>query len=320
MAKSNYTNNVSVCGYVFSHALRTAKNKNNENVIFGAVNIATDDDSINVIPVNFYVREKTKAGKQNATYANLYQILSEGQTVETVGNESAFRVRVDGNIDVNDFYNRDGQLVTTQRVSGSFLHFLNANEPIETPNTSASSFEADVLIPMVTEKETNDGSTYVSLAGFAFNYRGGLVPITLSVESDSGKDFFLNEDISSSNPYFGKVWGKIKTSVVVSTHEEDGTKAAFGAPRVRETSRSFRIWEVTGANTNDGIGPDTITREELEAASNDRGAHLAELAERAGQRNAPAATGFSAAAPAQTAPTPTPVSNAAATNYENYNF
>lgn len=320
MAKSKYTNNVSVRGYVFSHTLRTGKDKNGENAIFGIVNVATDADSINVVPVNFYVREKNKAGKQKPTYANLYQILSENQTVETVGTDSAFRVRIDGSIDVNDFYNRDGQLVTSQRVSGSFLHFLNANEPIETPNTSAISFEADVLIPMVAEKETSDGSTYVSLTGFTFDYRNKLVPITFSVESDSGKDFFLNEDISSSNPYFGKVWGKIKTSVVVSTREEDGTKAAFGAPKVRETSRSFRIWEVTGANTNDGLGPDTVTQEELESASKDRQDYLARLAEKAGQRNAPAATGFSAAAPAQAVPAAAPAANAAATNYEDFNF
>lgn len=306
MAKQNFINNVSVRGYVFSHTLQERDSTRNpgEKIIMGIVNVATDDDAINVVPVNFFVNEKTKAGKTNATFANLHQIIAENKTYEECGTNAA-RVRIQGAIDVNDFYGRDGQLVTGKRVRGSFLHFLNAGEAISSDKVPATSFEADVLLQAAVESESNDGSDYVSLRGFAFNYRGDVLPITFSVQSEGGKNFFLGEDISAANPYFGKVWGNIKSTVVVSEQEEDSAKTAFGAPQVHETSRTFRTWEVVGANVNEGLGEDTITQAELTQKMGERNARLADLAARTQNQNntATGRAGFpaSAAAPASNA-------------------
>jgi len=306
LAKQNFINNVSVRGYVFSHTLQERDSTRNpgEKIIMGIVNVATDDDALNVVPVNFFVNEKTKAGKTNATFANLHQIIAENKTYEECGTNAA-RVRIQGAIDVNDFYGRDGQLVTGKRVRGSFLHFLNAGEAISSDKVPATSFEADVLLQAAVESESNDGSDYVSLRGFAFNYRGDVLPVTFSVQSEGGKNFFLGEDISAANPYFGKVWGNIKSTVVVSEQEEDSAKTAFGAPQVHETSRTFRTWEVVGANVNEGLGEDTITQAELTQKMGERNARLADLAARTQNQNntATGRAGFpaSAAAPASNA-------------------
>lgn len=306
MAKQNFINNVSVRGYVFSHTLQERDSTRNpgEKIIMGIVNVATDDDALNVVPVNFFVNEKTKAGKTNATFTNLHQIIAENKTYEECGTNAA-RVRIQGAIDVNDFYGRDGQLVTGKRVRGSFLHFLNAGEAISSDKVPATSFEADVLLQAAVESESNDGSDYVSLRGFAFNYRGDVLPVTFSVQSEGGKNFFLGEDISAANPYFGKVWGNIKSTVVVSEQEEDSAKTAFGAPQVHETSRTFRTWEVVGANVNEGLGEDTITQTELTQKMGERNARLADLAARTQSQNNTAIgrAGFpaSAAAPASNA-------------------
>lgn len=306
MAKQNFINNVSVRGYVFSHTLQERDSTRNpgEKIIMGIVNVATDDDALNVVPVNFFVNEKTKAGKTNATFTNLHQIIAENKTYEECGTNAA-RVRIQGAIDVNDFYGRDGQLVTGKRVRGSFLHFLNAGEAISSDKVPATSFEADVLLQAAVESESNDGSDYVSLRGFAFNYRGDVLPVTFSVQSEGGKNFFLGEDISAANPYFGKVWGNIKSTVVVSEQEEDSAKTAFGAPQVHETSRTFRTWEVVGANVNEDLGEDTITQAELTQKMGERNARLADLAARTQNQNntATGRAGFpaSAAAPASNA-------------------
>ena len=217
---------------------------------------------------------------------------------------------------MNDFYGRDGQLVSGKRVRGSFLHFLNANEVISSDKMPATSFEVDVLLQAATERESNDGSEYVSLQGFAFNYRGEILPVTFSVQSEGGKQFFLNEDVAASNPYFGKVWGNIKSTVVVSEQEEDDSAVAFGAPQVRETTRTFRTWEVVGANVNEGMNEDTVTQEELNKAMAERQQRLAKLEARTNQQNSTAASkaGFpvSAAVPAS--------STVPAKNDKNYTF
>lgn len=315
--KQSFMNQVDVRGYVFSHTLQERDSTRNpgDKLIMGLVNIATDDDAVNVVRVNFYVAEKTKSGKVNATFTNLRQIMTENKTYEELGTDAA-RVRVTGAIDVNDYYGRDGNLITGKRVRGSFLHFLNASEAISTDKMPATSFEADVLIQAALERESNDGSEYVSLQGFAFNYRGDVLPVTFSVQSEGGKNFFLGEDISAANPYFGKVWGHIKSTVVVSQSEDDDTKAAFGAPQVRETSRTFSTWEVVGANVSEGLGEDTITQEELAKGVTDREQRLADLKARSEQQNSTAtgAAGFptKAATPASAA---TP-----AKNDRNYTF
>lgn len=309
--KENFVNSVTIRGYVFSHTLQERERTDGTKAIMGLVNIATDDEAINVVPVNFYVQEKTRAGKDNATFGNLKQIMDSGVTYETAGTD-ANRVRVNGAIDVNDFYGRDGQLVSGKRVRGSFLHFLNAGEPIATDKTPATYFEADVLLQSAIERESNDGSEYMSLQGFAFNYRGDVLPVTFSISSSEGMNFFSNEDISANNPYFGKIWGDIRSTVVVTEQEADSTKTAFGAPVVQETSRTFRTWEVIGANVNEGMDDDTVTQEELKKKVAEREVRLAELAERSNAANntATGKAGFPTAASAAK-----PAASAAADDY-----
>lgn len=309
MAKANFTNNVSVRGYVFSHTLQ-ARETADYKYISGLLNVATDDEALNVVPVNFFVREKTKSGGTNATYANLKQIIDTNNTFENAGTD-ALRVRIDGAIDVNDFYNREGELVTGKRVRGSFCHFLNATESM----TPATQFEADVLLQAAVERESNDGSPYLSLQGFAFNYRGDVLPVSFSISSPEGMAFFENEDISAANPYFGKVWGDIRSNVVVTKQEADDAQAAFGAPMVHETSRTFRTWEVVGANVNSGMDESTITQEELEKGIKEREVRLADLKVKTAERNG--STSGAAGFPASAAPFQ---SAAPAANDKNYVF
>lgn len=298
--KQKFTNLTAIRGYVFSHTLQERVRDDHSRYIVGVVNVATDDDAINVVPVNFIVNEKTKKGGTNSTFENLKQIIDSGVTYE-IAKTDANKVRIDGAIDVNDFYNRNGELVTSKRVHGSFLHFLGANEPIVTEKSPAAYFEADVLLQAAVQKESNDGSEYLSLQGFAFNYRGNVLPVTFSISSPDGMAFFEGEDISASNPYFGTVFGSINSTVVVSERETDDTQVAFGQRAVQETSRTFRTWEVIGANVNSGLDESTITQEELVKAVQEREQRLAELKAKNDERTQ---TGFpvAAATPASDVP------------------
>ena len=122
--------------------------------------------------------------------------------------------------------------------------------------------------------------------------------MTFSISSEAGMNFFQNEDISAQRPYFGKVWGNIVSNVVVTETESDDSNVAFGAPMVQSTTRTFRTWEVVGANTNLGLDDSTVTQEELNAGIAEREAMLAELKTRTEERNNSAAgkAGFPAAA------------------------
>ncbi len=267
--KAKFTNSVNVRGYLFStDRLEKRVSKKGVEYIGGTINVATDEDALNVVPVNFtYVTPTFKSGNPNTTYQLLESIINgETKTYEAVGTEAA-RVRVDGDIEVNDWINRDGEAVASHRVRGSFVHLLNANE---TFGANPAHFEADTLIQSVVSKESADGSEYLTLNGFVFSFRGEVLPVKFSVSSAPGMQFFENQDISSSDPYFGKVWGDIKSTVVTTATEQDDSEVGFGAPTVQTSSHTFRTWEVSGANVNLGLDDSTITMDELKAAMENR--------------------------------------------------
>ena len=299
--KSKWINNVNIRGYLFStERLEKRISQKGVEYIGGAINIATDEDCMNVVPVNFtYVVPTKKDGSPNPTYSLLESIINgEIKTYEVAGKDAA-RLRIYGDIEVNDWINRDGAAVANHRVRGSFAHLLNAGETFG--NTPAH-FEADMLIQSAVTKESADGSEYMSLSGFVFNFRSELLPVNFSVASESGMKFFEDQDISSSNPYLGKVWGDITTTVVTTTTEQDASKVGFGAPEVKTSSKSLRTWEVSGANVNLGLNEATITMEGLKAAMENRAKVLADVRARYEARNG--GNSFGNATPAVAAPTP----------------
>lgn len=296
MAKANFLNNVSIRGYVFStRNLEKRVSKAGNEYIGGVLNVATDDNAMNVVPVNFtYVTPTYRNGNPNATYQYLESVINgEVKTYEAVGVDAG-RVRIDGDIEVNDWISRDGNMTSSKRVRGSFVHALNANEPI---GDSPATFECDMLAQSAVERESRDGSTYLEVRGFVFNYRGDLVPVNFSVTSEGGRQFFENEDISTASPYFGKVWGDIKSTIVQSQREVDTSSVGFGTQRVETTSSTIRTWEIAGANVNLGLGEDTITTDELKAADERRQQTLAEVRSRYEARQGNSApAGFPASA------------------------
>lgn len=293
--KEHFINDAKIRGYVFSHTLQeresTSEKTKGQKYIFGNVNIATDEELINVIPISFFVNEKTAKGTTNATFTNLRQIIEEFQE----SNPKAMRVRVDGSVDVNDFYNREGELVSAKRVRGSFLHFLNANEEI---GDNPAYFETEAFFQSCAEKEGNQGNPYLELKGFVFNYRGDVLPVSFTSSSEAGMNFFNNCGISTSEPYFGKVWGNIVSTVVEVEKEADDSSVGFGTQVVQPTTRTFRTWEIIGANVPAELDESTVTLTEVAAKVQEREGRLAELKARTDERNASTQgqAGFPAAA------------------------
>ena len=75
------------------------------------------------IPVSFFSNRYSNDGKVNPSYENLSQVLTNYTSIAACGDkEKADKVRITkGAIDVNDFPNREGKMVSTQRVRASFV-------------------------------------------------------------------------------------------------------------------------------------------------------------------------------------------------------
>lgn len=266
------TNAAHVEGYVFSHNLRAlVSKKTNTPFIRGDLNIATDDTFTNVVPVHFaYVTETFKSGKANPTWEILQELMAGGKTVESDGAD-AMKVRIDGDVWVNDFVTRDGDMASPKRVRGSFMHLMTG--PLS--NTPAT-FDVDMLIVAATEREVEDGDDYLNLRGYVFNYHEEALPIDVNVRSKGGMNYFEDCDISSSNPLYTHIKGEIVSQSIIREVTEE---SAFGEPIVRKVTRNLRTWDVTWASVEPYEWDDesTLTKKEFKKKLAEREEHLAQV-------------------------------------------
>ena len=297
-------------GRIYQHdlSIKQVQNQSSKNYgkdfISGNLEVAVDEDCLNVIPVHFtYVTEQTASGQQNRTYGVLKKIIEEGKTIVGVGKDEAQKVRIDTALALNDFYTQDDQLVSVKTNEGGFVTLINelAEEP------ERNTFSVDMVINNVSrvekDEEKNIEADYVVVKGAVFNFRNDLLPVELVVKNAAGMKYFEELGASNAEPVYTRVWGKIvcETKTTVVTEE-----SAFGEAAVKTYERKSKEWVITGtAKVPHDFGDENIlTAEELTEAMQNRNTMLAETKKRSEEYRAQRAA-QSAAAPAQTGAKPT---------------
>lgn len=265
-------NNVSVDGLLFDHNLSKQTSRGGVDYIRGEIEIATDSDCVNVVKINFmYVPAVTKSGKKSMTYDNLEKVINgEFASVKNGGVASATFLRVDGQIEKNDFVSsQTKEIIEATRISGSFV-----NEGAR--DNGHATFVADMLITNYSERESNfDNDTYGVIKGFIFNYRNEFLPVQFNVPNDNGgMEYFASQEISNDNPLLISVGGNITTTVKAVESE-----TAFG---VRSSSRSLHSWDITSAGNpyvESGSFDDNpiMTFDDIKDGIAKRAEHLAEV-------------------------------------------
>ena len=295
MRKAQNTERVE--GYIYQHDLSVKQVQNQassnfgKDFISGNLEVATDEEGLNVIKVHFtYVTETNKSGNKNATYTVLKKIIDENKTWTAVGKENALKVRVDTALALNDFYNNNDELVSAKTNEGGFVTIINQLAEEKLRNT----FSADMVITNVShiekDEEKNIEEDYVSVRGAIFNFRNDLLPVDFKVKNAEGMKYFEGLGATNSNPIYTKVWGKIISTTITRTSE---VESAFGEAAVRTYSNSNKEWIITGtAKVPYDFGDENIlTAEELTKAAQNREVYLAEVKKRAEDYKANRAAG-----------------------------
>lgn len=296
--KNKLYNLVQLEGRLYDHTLEkkvtgpTSKTPNSE-YITGTVKIATDEDMMNVVEVVYrFVSPTTKKG-ENKTYIILNNIIEEKlHTVANSSKEEATFVKVDSAIGLNDFYTVDKStnqevLVSAKRVEGGFIHTIMENELSPNEN-DRSFFRLDMIMTGCTRKEANEergiGEKLI-LKGAIFDFKKSLLPIELSVVHPGAMDYFESLDISSKNPVFTQVKGKIVSETVVRTITEE---SAFGDPSVRTVKSTNKDYVINWAlpEPYEWDSETTITAQELQEAMQEREVYLAEVKRKADEYKA----------------------------------
>lgn len=282
--KKDFKNTESISGRLYQHNLEKKKVQNKESKNFGTefitgtVDIATDEEGLNVIPIHYtYVTEMTSGGKKNATYSVLDSIINGAKTWITDGKDAALKVRASTALGLNDFYTADGELVSARRNEGGFLNTISELPP----EAERATFQFDMVITSTTRVEATDTNPtdFVRVKGGIFNFRKALLPIEIVCRSEQGMSYFESLDASPNEPVFTEVRGNVVSNTV---HREIEEESAFGAASVRTVSRTVREWQINWARpTEYTFGEeDTITAEELKKAMQDRQVYLADIKKR----------------------------------------
>lgn len=302
-------NSVYLEGRIYAHDLtvKTVQNEQSKNFgkefIAGNLEVAVDEDGLNVIPVHFtYVTEITNSGAKSSQYTALKRIMDENKTWTVVGKDAAQKVSINSAIALNDFYNQNDELISAKQNEGGFITFINELKPENKRNR----FDTDIVITgvsIVEADEEKDIKEHAVIKGAIFNFRKELLPVEYTILDKDGIKYFEDLGATNAEPIFTRVWGNINciTKTTVQTEE-----SAFGEAAVRTYERKVKEWQVTGSpKTPYDFGDEKIlTAEELRKAVQDREVHLADVKKRAEEYKAQRA---SAPAAAQTATAATAV-------------
>lgn len=312
--KSKWKNAVEVQGYIFNFGnseremLKECISGPNAThpgtqYIRGTLNVATDDEASNVVTVWFQYVPKVwpakngKPERENQTYTELARLINTAKTFESDG-MAATKVRVDGNLDVNDFYTREGELASPKRIRGGFVHVLNG--PI---SSNPATFDIECILSQAINKEVDGGDDYLTLKGYTFDFRNAILPFDVNVRIPAAITYFENQDISNNNPLVTNIKGNIVSAIV---KQEEEVESAFGEPVIEVSTRTVRTWDVTWAAKEPMEWDDesTITKAELKKALQEREDMLAAEKKRQDEWKASQGSSFSAATLAAKASTP----------------
>lgn len=303
----NFINRCHIEGYVYDHDLQMRESgPNSKNpgtkFIMGNLNIATDEEITNIVPIHFtYVTATTAKGNPNETFKILSQII-DGTTgsVMDKGKDGAAKVRIDTAIGLNDFYtDRDGTetLVSAKRNEGGFIH---TTPTLAEDEKNRNQFEVDMLITNVRTIEADpdrDLPEKAVIKGAIFDFRKSLLPVEFSVINSNAISYFESLGASSKEPVFTRLKGRQVSETIVRRITEE---SAFGEASVREVTSSRKDWVIWWAQNEPYVWDDesTITAAELTEAMANREVYLADIKRRNDEWKANRGQASTTAAPA----------------------
>lgn len=287
--KKSFINKTHIEGFLYQHSLEskvTGVNSKNPGTTYitGTIEIATDDNLTNIVPVHFsYVTATTAQGKANATYSTLLNIIEEKyKSIMADGKDNATILRIDSAIGLNEFYsdrNGEEELISVKRNEGGFVH-IDSN--LTTAEKDRNTFDVDMIITSCIRREANEEKKIpekVIVRGAIFDFRKSLLPVEFSATNPGAMAYFEGLGASNKEPVFTRVWGKQISESIVNTVVQE---SAFGEPEVKEYTSTRKDFVITGAakETYEWDSEETITAKELGEAMTERETYLATLKQR----------------------------------------
>ena len=262
------------------------KNGTQFNSIGGVIKIQVNQEingeSVTLeVPVHMFASEYTNKGTKNPAYQSIERVMNEFTSIAAAGGAAnADRVRItNGKITMNEYYGRDGQLISFPRVTASFINKIKADE-MKPCATFTTNFVVAKKMHEVDREGIETGRYKVT--GIIPQF-GGKVDVVEFVTSNKNvinavSQYWTENDTVSAQ---GRLNFSSKTETVVK-------EVDFGEPQ--ETTRTISVSELilTGGSSTPLEGEYAYDMSDIQTALADRKQRLEDSKNKnTGARKAP---------------------------------
>lgn len=282
-------NDVEVIGTLKSKELemRTSKNTGKEFVSGKLVVLVESKDKIHEIPVSVFVMKSSKLFKGIQTVSEEYK------TIEEVGKEQADRIKVTGNLRLNEYQNKEGHLVQFNDVQGVFYNRVE-DQTVEDRAIASIDVVVDGFEDIMDSDQLPTGSKKVK--GFTVGWNN---TITELVKAEVGQELAEPMENLYSPGSTGRLTFQINNYVEVEETQVEQPSHGFGSTTTVEQSvkNYTNNIEIIGGDVP-YLGTKEYTPEEIEKAKQVRQLKLKELSQPS-PSTPPTNTGFGQQTPSQ---------------------
>lgn len=287
-------NMVEVIGTLKSKTLEVKTSQKGNTYIGGElIVLVKDEDKVNEIKIKVMIMGTSKLFKGAET------VIREYETIETAGVEGAHRVRISGELTLNEYYNSQGRLVQFNEIKGVFFN------RIEDDSKDKATADIETIVNNFTDKMDADGliTGVKNVDAFSVAWGSKVVELRNLVVRDSLAEAMVGLYIPGST---GRLTMKINNYVETKEIEEEiQASPAHGFGTTETVERKIAKDYVNNLEIIGGdipfFGTKEYTEEEIAQAKQVRALALQTLTPTASTVPDNAPTGFGTSANGTTA-------------------
>jgi len=212
------------------------------------VSITVDGEKFDsLIPISFYTKPTTNAGKPNPAYKGIKTIIDSAKSLQEVDGDysKADRIRLrNGTLGENMFFAADDRFVSFARIRGNFFDRVK-----ETDCQPKAQFKVKMIVANIQDEEVKQGGeTILSgrkiVTGQIVQYNGEIDEIKFVVQNKKHidiveKGWSLGDTVTAQG-----VIKYVTAEITTESEEEDN----FGDPIYSTQTRKLREYIITGGS------------------------------------------------------------------------
>ena len=264
---------------------RFLRNGAQQEAIGGSITIRVNQkigerDVISDVPVYMFATKLTRKGTMNPAYENIKNIKDNYTSIAASDEEHADRVRItNGDIRMNEYYGRSGNLVSFPRINASFIQRVKETEEFN-PKAEFTCTAVVLKQDYELDREQNETGRYL-LQTAVVQYGDKLDVVPFIVENKKAINY-ISSNWESGNTV--RMTGRLNFSYRVV---RDVKENAFGDPVIDERTISTSELIITGGSEPiEGEG--SYDAAEIKNGLAARMASLEEMKNKANTKKAPA--------------------------------